>query len=57
MRQQLDYLPIEAVCALKAVRSEWLSGIDFVLRNLEDEGLIEWKERAWTLTEAGRFAN
>lgn len=56
MTRRLDYLSIESVCALKAVESRWLNGIDAVLRDLEDEGLIEWAERAWALTEAGKFA-
>jgi hypothetical protein len=56
MTARLDYLSIESVCALKAVESHWLNGVDAVLRDLEDEGLIEWSERAWALTEAGKFA-
>ncbi|QZO01100.1 hypothetical protein [Chenggangzhangella methanolivorans] len=33
-----------------------LRELDLVLSALEDDGLIEWKERAWALTEAGKFA-
>lgn len=51
-----DGLKIPRRITVMAVEAQWLREIGFVLCDLEDEGLIEWKERAWALTEAGRFA-
>ncbi|MFC3694304.1 hypothetical protein ACFOWB_18930 [Chenggangzhangella methanolivorans] len=56
MTPRLDGLSIKQVCALKTVEAMRLRELDLVLSALEDDGLIEWKERAWALTEAGKFA-
>ena len=56
MLKFLDNLLLEHVRVLKSVRDKRLDQVDAILRELEDDGLIEWHERAWALTEAGKFA-